>query len=294
MIDASVLGALCALGSALSWALIGLAVRTLAPYFSSVTINVTRSVVSAAILLAWVLATAGTGAVTGMPTRLLALLALSIVVASGIGDTAFFESTKSLGLARAMTVSTTYPLMSAGLAAALLGEAITRPVLLGSLVTLIGLAVIVTTHPDAGVTAGRFRLGLGGALLAALAWAAGAIMLKAPLEEVDAVTAQAVRLPVVAVALLLSPWGWRSVAELRRHGRPQGGRLILVGVLTVGSSLLFVAGLKYTSVAIATVLSSCAPMFALPLGRVFLGEPVTWRGAVGTAITVLGIALLGL
>ena len=38
---------------------------------------------------------------------------LLVLTALGIGDTAFFESTKSLGLARAMTISTAgYPLVA--------------------------------------------------------------------------------------------------------------------------------------------------------------------------------------
>lgn len=290
----SFLGALCALGSAFTWAVISLLVRTLAPYFSSVTINVARSLVGAVILLAWVLATAGPEAITGMPGRVLALLALSVIVASALGDTVFFESTKSLGLAQAMTISMTYPLMSAGLAAALIGEGITAPVLIGSLITLGGIALIVTAKAEAGLSRDRFWTGVGAALLAALAWAVSAIMLKAPLDQTDPITAQAVRLPVVTLVLLLSPWGWGSAGQIRGHGRAWVAHLLLVGALTAGSSVLFVAGLKYTGVAIATVLSSCAPMFALPLGRLFLGEPLTWRALLGTVITVLGIVVLKL
>ena len=65
----AVLGALCALGSALAWAVIGLFVRTLAPHLSSVTINTVRSLVSAALLIGWVLATAGPSAITGEGVR---------------------------------------------------------------------------------------------------------------------------------------------------------------------------------------------------------------------------------
>ena len=293
-ISRDVLGALCALGSALTWALIGLFVRALAPHLGSVALNVARCALGSAMLLAWVLATSGPGAIAAIPLRVALILTASVIVSSALGDTLFFESTKGLGLARAMTISTTYPLMSAGLAALFLGEAVATPVLLGSVVTLVGIALIVTARGDVGSSPAHFRLGLAAALLAALSWAGSAIILKGPLEQVDPVVAQVWRLPVVAAALLATPWGWSSVGQLRRHGRPLGGRLLVVGALTVGSSVFFMAGLKYTSVAIATVLSSCAPLFALPLGRVFLGEPVTWRALAGSAITVLGIALLGL
>jgi drug/metabolite transporter (DMT)-like permease len=57
---------------------------------------------------------------------------------------------------------------------------------------------------------------------------------------------------------------------------------------------LFVAGVRHAGVAVATVLSSTAPIFAIPLGLVFLNERVPAVAAVGAAVTVLGIALLQL
>ena len=204
----------------------------------------------------------------------------------------FFESTRALGLARAMTVSMTYPLMSAFLAAALVGEPLTPPVLLGSVITLAGIALIVTARPAEPILEGRFWAGVGAATLAALAWAVAVILLKAPLTGIDAVTAQAVRLPIAGAALLLTPWGWAAPAELRRGGRALAWRLFLVSAVTLASSVLFVAGLKYGGVAVATVLSSTAPMFAIPLGFFFLGERLSRRSIAGSVITVAGIAVL--
>jgi drug/metabolite transporter (DMT)-like permease len=286
------LGALCALGSALAWAVIGLFVRTLAPHLSSVTINAVRSLVSAALLIAWVLATAGPSAITDMPMAVIGLLALSIIVASAIGDTAFFESTRSLGLARAMTIAMVYPLLSALLAAVLLGETLTPPVLIGAVITLLGVGLIITARDTAGAGDGRVRAGTLAALGAAVAWAVSVIMLKAPMDHVDPVTAQAVRLPVAGLVLLAGPWGWGTAGELRRRGRPVLGRLLLVSAITVASSVLFVAGIKHAGVTVTAVLSSTAPMFALPLGMVFLGERPGPRSVAGTGITVLGIAVL--
>jgi drug/metabolite transporter (DMT)-like permease len=288
----AVLGALCALGSALAWAVIGLFVRTLAPHLSSVTINTVRSLVSAALLIGWVLATAGPSAITGMPPGIIGLLALSIIVASAIGDTVFFESTRALGLGRAMTVAMVYPLLSALLAAALLGEPLTPPVLAGAVITLLGIGLIVTAGGAETAGDGRLRYGVATALGAALAWAVSVIMLKVPLAHVDAVTAQAVRLPVAGLVLLASPWGWGTAAELRRSGRPLLGRLLLVSAVTVASSVLFVAGIKHAGVTLTAVLSSTAPMFALPLGMIFLGERPGPRSVAGTGVTVLGIAVL--
>lgn len=58
--------------------------------------------------------------------------------------------------------------------------------------------------------------------------------------------------------------------------------------------MLFVAGLKHGGVTVATVLSSTAPLFALPLGVLFLGESAPRSAVLGTLVTVGGIALLQL
>jgi drug/metabolite transporter (DMT)-like permease len=68
----------------------------------------------------------------------------------------------------------------------------------------------------------------------------------------------------------------------------------MLSVLTAASAVLFVAGLKYADVGVATVLSSTSPLFALPIGLVVRGERVTWRATVGAALGVTGIALLTL
>ena len=47
-------------------------------------------------------------------------------------------------------------------------------------------------------------------------------------------------------------------------------------------------------VAVSTVLSSTAPMFALPLGALCLGERLAARTVAGALVTVAGLAVLEL
>src|SRR5205823_5295357 len=125
VISLATLGALCALGSAMTWAVTSLLVRSLIPRFGSVPVNAVRSGLAGILLLVWVVATGGLPAMLATPPGVLLMLAVSIVFAIGIGDTAFFESTRSLGLGRAMTIATSYPIGAAVLAAMFLDEPIT-------------------------------------------------------------------------------------------------------------------------------------------------------------------------
>jgi drug/metabolite transporter (DMT)-like permease len=288
----SSLGALYAVGCALGWAVIGLLVRALSPVFSSITLNAVRSTLGAGLILGWLGMTGGLVGLTAMSGRAFALLAISVVLAVWLGDTVFFESTRDLGLARAMTVSMSYPLIAALLAAVFLDESLTVRVAVGSVLTLGGVGLTVMTEKPGSHGRERFWLGVGAATLASLAWAASVIVLKPSLGEVDAIQAQAVRLPVAAALLWLTPWSWGGAVSLRRQESTALVWLAALGGLTAISSIMFVAGVRHAGVAVATVLSSTAPIFAIPLGFIFLGERVTASAVVGTIVTVLGIAVL--
>ena len=293
MIAETTLGALAALASALSWAVTSLFVRSLIGELGSFGINALRSSVGGALLLAWVLATGGIGALTAMSAGAFGLLALSIVAAITVGDTVFFESTRVLGVGRAMTISMTYPVGAALLAAAFLDEPLTPALAAGTLLTLGGLTLIVAPWAERAPDE-RFWFGVGTATLASLAWAVSIVVLKPPLREVEPVIAQAIRLPLAAATLWATPWARGALDGLGRRGRPVLARLAVLSVLTAVSSVLFVAGVKYAGVGPAAVLSSTAPMFAIPLGFVFLGERLSRGALLGAGVTIAGIVVLQL
>jgi drug/metabolite transporter (DMT)-like permease len=290
------LGALCALGSGLTWAVINVMVRALAPTFNSVSINALRTTAAGALLVAWTLATGGVARLTSVSASDFLLLALSIVVASAIGDTVFFESTPRVGLAPALTISMTYPLMAALFAVAVLGEAVTARMLIGAVLTLCGLAMIVAARggPARRSRSSEYWLGFACAMVASLAWAISAILLKAPLRDLDAVTAQALRMPVSGLLLLATPWARGTFARAARGGGPMLRRLAVLSLLTVASGTLFTAGIKYAGVTVGTVLSSTAPMWAVPLAFFGLGERLPTMALAGVGLTVVGIVVLQL
>ena len=294
VIDGPSLGAVSALGSALAWAVITIMVRALTPAFNSVTLNAIRTTVAGVLLVAWVLATGGIAELTSVSGSDFLLLAFSIVLASSLGDTVFFESTQRVGVAPALTISMTYPLMATLFAAGFLGEPVTVRMLVGSVLTLGGLAMIVTARGGEAHDRHQWWLGFGCAIVAALSWAVSAILLKAPLREMDAVTAQALRMPISGALLFATPWARGAAGRIARSSSSVLWRLAILCVLTTLSSTLFAAGVKYAGVAIGTVLSSTAPMWALPLGFLGLGERLAPMAIAGLIVTVLGIIILQL
>src|SRR5262245_27014518 len=197
------------------WAVTSLLVRTLNPHFNSVAVNAIRTIVGGALLLAWVLVVDGGAALSAISASNLTLLVVSIVLAIGVGDTVFFESTRRLGLGRGMTIAMSYPLVATALAAAFLGEAVTPRLAAGSLLTLSGVALIAITRSGDGTATDGWWVGVGGAALAAVSWGVSSALLKVPLSDVEPVTAQAVRLPLAGVLLFATPWARGSVRALR-------------------------------------------------------------------------------
>ena len=286
-------GMLCALGSAMSWSVTSLMVSALTPGIGSFTINAARTTLTAAIVIGWMLLAGGLDTVLTLSIGSLALLAVSIVLAIPIGDTIFFESAQRLGLGRAMTISMSYPVVAASLAALLLGERLSGPIVVGGLLTLAGLGLIVMARVEPPGEPRPWR-GVVEALLAALAWGVSVVALRVPLDEIDPVSAQAIRLPVGAVMLWVTPWALRGVPALLRGGWPLFVRLLALAALTAVSSVMYSASVKYAGVAVASVLSSTAPLFAVPLGIVFLNERLPALALLGAVVTVAGIVVLRL
>jgi drug/metabolite transporter (DMT)-like permease len=283
-----------AMTSALAWTLMSVLARDLSTRFPSFALNVIRSAGGSVLLVPIALVFGDPRSLAQVSAVAWICLMVSVLTALGIGDTAFFESTKHLGFSRAMTISTAgYPLLASGLALWWFGEQITLTVALGSLVTLGGLAVIVS---EGGLDVRRppeeRRRGLGLSVIAALSWAVGAALMKPPVREIDPLTIQAVRLPLSTLVLWATPWARGTARGLWAQRRVVGRRVVVLSVLTALSAVTYLAGLKYAGVALGTVLSSVSPLFALPVGLLAFGERVTWRAATGAALTVAGIAIL--
>jgi drug/metabolite transporter (DMT)-like permease len=287
-------GVAAALVSALAWTLVSLVARDLTTQFPSFSLNIIRSAGASVILVPIALVMGDLRALGHVSLLAWICLVVSVLTALGVGDTAFFESTKFLGLARAMTISTAgYPLLASGLALWWFGERVTLAMAVGAVVALGGLVLIVSEgETDARRSAEHRQRGLGLAVIAALAWAVSAALMKPPVREIDPLGIQAVRLPLSTLLLWATPWARGTARGLWAQRRVAGRRVVALSVLTALSAVAFLAGLKYASVTVGTVLSSASPLFALPIGFLAFGERVTWRAASGAALTVAGIAIL--
>jgi drug/metabolite transporter (DMT)-like permease len=193
-----------------------------------------------------------------------------------------------------MTLASSYPLLAAAFAAFILGERITLAAAAGAVTTLLGLVFILGARDEQRALRRSQWLGVVAALFVAVLWALSAILMKPAMTHLSPLTAQGVRLPIVALFLWATPWARAGLPSVIGVGRAIVAPLVVLSALTAISSLMWISGLKYSNVTVATVLSSTSPMFALVLGALFLGERLTSFAVAGALLTVVGIVILRL
>jgi drug/metabolite transporter (DMT)-like permease len=289
------LGTLYGLLCAASWAIGSITMRDLSHKLDPFALNAPRSTVGALLLVAIAVSTGRLHGYSTMPTEQWALLLGSMLVGGFLGDTAYVLSIVRIGVSRAFPIAATYPALTLVLAVLLYEQSITFLLILGMLLTIVGVIAISQgrSAPSIGNQQTAKTSGIVWALAASVLWAAATTMLQPGLRDLDALAAAAVRLPMLALALWLAVAVRGSWAQFRQLTRAEWFTLILGGAVGWGlGSLLFVVSVAMIGSARAAVITSTSPLFALPMSLAFLREHSDWRVALGTGLAVAGIILV--
>ena len=290
-------GDLVALAAAFGWAGTSVTARAMSRHASAAWYNALRITVAAALLLAclpWTLAGAD---LSGITVPALALLFGSVIAGFGIGDTAFFESIRRLGVARAMPIAGCHPLVTGLLAVALIGEPLTGGLVAGVVVVSVGVWLVTTDGIDAAraqpLGQRDLAVGVGLALTAAVGWSIATVMVRPALATIDPILASTLRLPFAAVIMLLAA----SRAKMLDSRRLELKGPILVGVafggvVTLVSATLFLWAVAMIGAARTAAIASSSPLFAAPMAHLLFRERLTLRLVLGMAITLAGVVVI--
>ena len=291
------MGELAGLASAVIWAGTNTVLRGQSVRLGAFVVNAWRALfASACFVVIFLLTRRPADLLTLRPGPVLALLA-SVVIGMAIGDSLQFMALAQIGVSRAVPISSCFPLFTVGLAALFLHERIGARTLAGSFLVIGGVTVLAlprAAQANKAVpgTAEHHWLGVALALIAALCWACSTTITRVAVEQIDVVTANTIRLPVSAAVLLLLGRG-RAKLSPSRYGWRTFGILFLVGAVgTAGSGFLYLTSVQLAGAARTAILSSTAPVFAMPLAVLFLRERPGLRGLLGTLVAVAGIALV--
>jgi drug/metabolite transporter (DMT)-like permease len=165
------MGDVVALAAALGWAATTVLARHISRAIPALWYNALRIAIAARVMVAvspWTLSQAD---LTNVSTTALALLLISVLTGFAIGDTAFFEAMRRIGVARAAPVAGCHPLVTALLAVAFLGEPVTLVLMLGIVIIGVGVYLIVTDRvvpPPGRATGNSMAVGVMLSLVAAV------------------------------------------------------------------------------------------------------------------------------
>lgn len=292
------LGVVVSLLCALSWACGSLLMRDLSRKMDPITLNAPRMLVGGLAMLALTLATgrqAGYALLT--PERLFFLIG-SMIVGGGLGDTLYVMSMARIGLCRSFPIANAYPALTLAIGVLFLHEVVSTPVVAGLLLVIGGVYLIGRPSQDplaaatgsAGVAS---TPGVTMALLAAVCWAASMVMVAPGLEGLDAIMVASVRTPAMALIFCAIVALRRTWPKLLALSRREWVIVIVGGLIGWGlGSVLFLLAVSLAGPTRAAILTSTAPLFALPLGVAFLRERPNLGVWIGTALTVAGVILV--
>jgi drug/metabolite transporter (DMT)-like permease len=288
------------------WAIASVLYGRLGERIPPLQLNLIKGIVAIALLLLTIV-------LGGEEFPVICPLALFLLVCSGVtgiglGDTAFFATINILGARRALLLGMLAPPLAAIAAMVFLQEQLNVNAWCGILLTVVGVAWVVTERTPNSSTLETGTLGEGASphlwrgiglgLVTAITNALGTIFSRAAFAYTDISPLWAALWRLSAGVLILPMWMFldRSRNTITLLWKWKSAPLIFTIFFAAfcGTYLgiwLQQIALKYTTAGIASTLLQTSPVFATAIA-IYLGEEVTCRAIVGVVMAIAGIVLL--
>ncbi len=293
------MGAAAALASSALWALTSVLLASQSGRLRPLMMSAVRSFTASLMLIGLLVATAGLVELKEMTFLTGFSMMGSGIIGQAVGDTLYINALGHLGVSRTFPITNSaYPFVTFLLAVVLLGEAVTWTLPIGGALIVAGITWIVLEQRRADaendVKVELIR-GVIFAVAAACAWATATIWLRGQQGDLDALGAASLRIPAASAAvwITIAMTRGRGVQPVRQISRGSLAIVASAGVLGTGlGSILFIYAVGEIGAAKTAFLTTSAPIFALPMGVLFLSEKLTPRTLLGTAVTIAGIWLV--
>ncbi|BAY98573.1 hypothetical protein NIES37_25240 [Tolypothrix tenuis PCC 7101] len=291
-------GEVAALAAAGLWAVASVVYGLVGQHIPPIQLNLIKGVIAIALLLLTI--AIGGEWLPQIPALSICLLFLSGAVGIGWGDTAFLAAINYLGARRVLLLGTLSPPITAIAATIFLDEQLNVSAWCGILLTILGVAWVVTERVpgNSEVDSAHLWQGIGFGLLATITNSAGSIFSRAAFANASISPLWAAVLRLSAGVLTILVWAWFSRRRQMAFPYPywQSRRIILASFFAAfcGTYLgiwLQQTAIKLTSVGIASTLLQTSPLFVIPIA-ITLGEKVSLRAIAGVGIAIAGIGLL--
>ncbi len=223
------------------------------------------------------------------------VLGLSVILGAVIGDTLYLASQERIGVSYAFPIAMSFPIITYFMTTFILLEPIVLTRLIGAIIAVVGVIAISNqqNRSDGDGTVTHYdRLGIGLAVMTAILYATGTVLLQVGIEGVDPIGGSFIRVTVGSLSFI------PMLAVARYQGMRTPSKRATKYVIVAGffgmaiGSVLYVIAVASVGAAIMSVLSSTAPLFAVPVSIIFLKEKLTPVAGVGIILTTLGVLLV--
>jgi len=291
-------GEIAALVTAASWSLSYVFFTTAVRMIGSTALNRLRLTIALGFLIVAHLVISGTPFPFHAALTRWGWLSLSGIVGFAIADTLLYQALFFLGAHRCSLVMVLVPVISTLLAWGIFGEALMP--LQGAAILLVvgGIALVLWKRdlPKEQLPSRDYVLGILCALGAACAQSLRYIFSKQGMAGGFPVLSTNV---IQILAATVATWVWAFITPLDRPNfeklcHPRGRWTTFAGAFTgpfLGVTLSLVA-LQLAPVGIASTLMALPPIFLLPLSRFVFKEHIHPRAVAGTALAMVGVALI--
>ena len=290
----SFIGEIAALSAALLWAISSVVYSRLGLKIPPLQLNFYKGIIAIALIVVTLLIQGA--AFDDLSSSTIALLFLSGIIGIGLGDTAYFTALNSLGARRTLLLETSSPPMGALLALIFIGEQLTYSAWCGILLTILGIAwVISERNPVDKISVSRQGILWG--ILAAIAQATGAVISRYALiqSDISPLESTLIRLvggTVIVVGLLFLP---TAAKQTNSRWQLSTRTLGIIAIAAFGSTYLGIwlqqTSLKFAPTGIAQTFLATSPLFILPIVAL-QGENISLRAIFGVVISLSGIAVM--
>lgn len=297
------MGELLGLLAAMIWATTSTLMRSQTARIGAVAVNFWRCLINIPTFAILYLLFVPHDALLQLGPGTLVTILIAVTLGLVTGDSIQYHSIKMIGVSRAMPIGGTFPIFTVFFAWLINGEPLRIRMLAGAIVVVVGVLLIslpkrtvapvgIVARPVPQTFDRTLIIGVGLSLFAALCWSLSTVLQGRALVNADPITVNAIRMPVATLLLFTAARG-RTGKPLQRYGWRSFAVLVVLGFIGTGAgSLTYLGALKLAGAGKTAVLGACAPLFALPLSMIVLGERPGLRSIAGTVLTVCGIALV--
>ncbi|MBC7196606.1 MAG: DMT family transporter [Deferribacterales bacterium] len=292
-----IIGQLSALGTALSWTLVGIFLGKASPRIGSFSTNFFKLLFGFLFLSITAFITRGIMFPVDANLKNWIYLIISGFVGFFIGDYFMLKAYIEVGVRISMLMMATSPPLTALLEYLLFKESISLRSFFGMVITLLGIAIVILSKDD-DVDKMRVKYSFRGlmfAFIGAFGQAGGLILSKVGIEGLNILAATQIRIIGGFLSFLIFAIFTGGFLELKKSltDKPAIGYTALGAFFGpfIGVSLSLVS-LKYITAGISSTITSITPITIIPFSIKIFNEKISFKEILGAIISVFGVALL--